>query len=200
MNTAEEKAAQRESLRAKRGSIAADVRKTYEAALEDRLFNLPAFKHAKCIAVYHPTGSEARFVSDIEKLFLFDQRPTIAFPILRSEANMAFVTFDANDDRSMLEDPLTLLTELEERIDAKRYVAPEDIDLMLVPGIAFDKHGNRLGQGKGFYDRYLPYVRDDSMTIGIAFDEQVVDEVAHEPTDCRVDYIVTPTRVISAEK
>ncbi|MEI3377196.1 MAG: hypothetical protein V8R08_05110 [Coriobacteriales bacterium] len=80
MNTAEEKAAQRESMRAKRGSIAADVRKTYEAALEDRLLNLPALEHAKCIAVYYPTGSEARFVSDIKKLFLFDQRPTIVFP------------------------------------------------------------------------------------------------------------------------
>ena len=196
MNTAEEKAAQRESMRAKRGSIAADVRKTYEAALEDRLLNLPALKHAKCIAVYYPTGSEARFVSDIKKLFLFDQRPTIVFPVVRSEANMAFVTFDANDDLSVLEEPLRIVTE----IDSKRIVAPESIDLMLVPGIAFDKHGNRMGQGKGFYDRMLPYLRDESMTIGIAFDEQVVDEVAHEATDCRVDYIVTPTRVISAEK
>lgn len=196
MNTAEEKAAQRESMRAKRGSIAADVRKTYEAALEDRLLNLPALKHAKCVAVYYPTGSEARFVSDIQKMFLFDQRPTIVFPIVRSEANMVFAAFDANDDLSVLEDPLRIVTD----IDSKRIVAPEDIDLMLVPGIAFDKHGNRMGQGRGFYDRFLPYLRDDSMTIGIAFDEQVVDEVAHESTDCRVDYIVTPTRVISAEK
>lgn len=183
-------------MRAKRGSIAADVRKTYEAALEDRLLNLPALKHAKCVAVYYPTGSEARFVSDIQKMFLFDQRPTIVFPIVRSEANMVFAAFDANDDLSVLEDPLRIVTD----IDSRRIVAPEDIDLMLVPGIAFDKHGNRMGQGRGFYDRFLPYLRDDSMTIGIAFDEQVVDEVAHESTDCRVDYIVTPTRVISAEK
>lgn len=183
-------------MRARRGSIAADVRKTYETALEDRLLNLPALKHAKCVAVYYPTGSEARFVSDIQKMFLFDQRPTIVFPIVRSEANMVFAAFDANDDLSVLEDPLRIVTD----IDSKRIVAPEDIDLMLVPGIAFDKHGNRMGQGRGFYDRFLPYLRDDSMTIGIAFDEQVVDEVAHESTDCRVDYIVTPTRVISAEK
>jgi len=79
-------------------------------------------------------------------------------------------------------------------------VEAKSIDLMLVPGIAFDKHGNRLGQGGGFYDRFLPYLSGDSMTIGIAFDEQIVDEVVHESTDCKVDYIVTPTRVITAEK
>ena len=103
MNTAEEKAAQRESMRAKRGSIAADVRKNYEAALEDRLLNLPALKHAKCIAVYYPTGSEARFVSNREKLFLFDQRPTIAFPLVRSETNMSFFSFDMNDEADAVE-------------------------------------------------------------------------------------------------
>lgn len=196
MNTAEEKAAQRESMRAKRGSIAADVRKNYEAALEDRLLNLPALKHAKCIAVYYPTGSEARFVSNREKLFLFDQRPTIAFPLVRSETNMSFFSFDMSDDWSILETPREIVTNL----DPARHVPPENIDLMLVPGIAFDRHGNRLGQGGGFYDRFLPYLSADSMTIGIAFDEQVVDEVPHEATDCRVDYIVTPTRVITAEK
>lgn len=100
-------------MRAKRGSIAADVRKTYEAALEDRLFNLPALRHAKCIAVYYPTGSEARFVSNREKLFLFDQRPVIAFPLVRSETNMSFFAFDMNDDWSVLETPREIVTELD---------------------------------------------------------------------------------------
>lgn len=196
MNTAEEKAAQRSDMRAKRGSIAADDRKTLEAALEDRLLNLPALKHAKCIAVYYPVGSEARYVSNIDKLFLFDQVPVIAFPVMRSDTSMVFVSFDANDDRRMLENPMEITAD----IDPQRIVAPESIDLMLVPGIAFDRHGNRMGQGGGCYDRYIPQLRDDSMTIGIAFDEQVVDEVTRESTDCKVDYIVTPTRVISAEK
>lgn len=196
MNTAEAKAAQRAEIRAKRDSIAADVRKTYEAALEDRLLSLPALKHAKCIAVYSPYGSEARFVSDMGRLFLFDQRPTIVFPIIRSESAMHFATFDAHDDMSILAEPMKVITDIE----ASRFISPDKIDLMLVPGIAFDKHGNRMGQGAGFYDRYLPHLRDESMTIGIAFDEQIVDEVVHESTDCRVDYIVTPTRLITAEK
>ena len=85
-------------------------------------------------------------------------------------------------------------------MDSSRYVEPKRIDIMLVPGLAFDKHGNRLGQGGGFYDRYLPYVRQDCLTLGIALDEQVIESVPHGTNDQRVDYIVTPTRVISAEK
>lgn len=192
----ETKAAQREEIRAKRDSITAENRRAYQKALEDRLFNLPALKHAKCIAVYNPIGSEARFISDITKLFYLDQRPTIVFPIIRSEQHMSFMRFDANDDLRILTDPMRVV----EEVDSERIVTPDQIELMLVPGIAFDKHGNRMGQGGGHYDRYLPALEDGCMTIGIAFDEQVVDEVVHEGTDQRVDYIVTPTRVITAEK
>lgn len=196
MNIAEAKAAMREEIRAKRRAIEADERKAHETALEDRLLNLPALKHAKCIATYHPFADEARFATPLDRVFLLDQHPIIAFPIIRSNENMSFVSFDANDDRTILESPLQVVDD----IDPERIVKPEAIDLMLIPGIAFDRHGNRLGQGGGYYDRYLMHVRDDCLTIGIAFDEQVVDEVPHEYTDVQVGYIVTPTRVISAEK
>lgn len=66
------------------------------------------------------------------------------------------------------------------------------LDLILVPGLAFDLHGRRLGRGKGFYDRLLGTVR--GRTCGVAFDEQIVDEIPVEPHDIRVDCILTPTR------
>src|SRR5476651_2557574 len=65
------------------------------------------------------------------------------------------------------------------------------LDLALVPGVAFDLNGNRLGRGKGFYDRLLADVR--GVKCGIAFDEQVVEEVPAEQTDVPVDFILTPT-------
>ncbi|HSU54065.1 MAG TPA: 5-formyltetrahydrofolate cyclo-ligase, partial [Candidatus Dormibacteraeota bacterium] len=68
------------------------------------------------------------------------------------------------------------------------------LDLVLVPGIAFDLQGRRLGRGKGFYDRLLAEVR--GTTCGVAFDEQIVPEVPVEPHDKRVDCILTPTRWI----
>ena len=70
------------------------------------------------------------------------------------------------------------------------------LDLVLVPGIAFDLAGRRLGRGKGFYDRLLAEVRGHK--CGVAFDEQVVAEVPEEPHDVRVDSILTPSRWLSA--
>ncbi|HWN94465.1 MAG TPA: 5-formyltetrahydrofolate cyclo-ligase [Methylomirabilota bacterium] len=66
------------------------------------------------------------------------------------------------------------------------------LDLILVPGVAFDLAGRRLGRGKGFYDRLLAEVRGHK--CGVAFDMQIVAQLPEEPHDVRVDSILTPTR------
>ena len=68
------------------------------------------------------------------------------------------------------------------------------LDLILVPGVAFDLHGRRLGRGKGFYDQLLADVR--GQTCGVAFDEQIVAEIPMEPHDIPLNCILTPTRWI----
>jgi 5-formyltetrahydrofolate cyclo-ligase len=68
------------------------------------------------------------------------------------------------------------------------------LDLVLVPGVAFDARGGRLGRGKGFYDRLLSAV--NGTKCGVAFDEQIVDAVPVGPLDVLVNCILTPTRWI----
>ena len=74
----------------------------------------------------------------------------------------------------------------------------DDLELVLVPGVAFDLVGNRLGRGKGFYDRLLQDFKGTKAAI--AFDEQVVAEVPSEKNDVRMDYLVTPTRCVSIKR
>ena len=73
-------------------------------------------------------------------------------------------------------------------------VPPNRLDLVLVPGVAFDLQGRRLGRGKGFYDQLLASVR--GTTCGVAFDEQIVDTIPIEPHDVHLNCILTPTRWI----
>jgi 5-formyltetrahydrofolate cyclo-ligase len=68
------------------------------------------------------------------------------------------------------------------------------LDLVLVPGVAFNLQGRRLGRGKGFYDQLLALVR--GTTCGVAFDEQIVAEIPVEPHDIHLNCILTPTRWI----
>ena len=66
------------------------------------------------------------------------------------------------------------------------------LDLVLVPGVAFDARGGRLGRGRGFYDRLLAAVRGTK--CGVAFDEQLVEAIPVGPLDVRLNCIITPTR------
>ncbi|NLF30300.1 MAG: 5-formyltetrahydrofolate cyclo-ligase [Planctomycetes bacterium] len=71
----------------------------------------------------------------------------------------------------------------------------EMIDLVVVPGLAFDRRGRRLGRGGGFYDRFLSHPECVATTFGLAFHEQVVDELACEDHDHPVDHLATDEKV-----
>ena len=71
------------------------------------------------------------------------------------------------------------------------------VDLILVPGLAFDLRGHRLGRGKGYYDQLMRGL--DGTTCGVAFDQQIVAEIPVEPHDVRVNCVLTPTRWIQLE-
>lgn len=72
----------------------------------------------------------------------------------------------------------------------------EQIDLVLVPGVAFDEKGFRLGYGQGFYDRFLSRLPDQVKVIGLAYEFQVVDTVFPEPHDQALPAVITEQRVI----
>ncbi len=75
-------------------------------------------------------------------------------------------------------------------------VPPEEIDVVVVPGLAFDRVGHRVGYGGGFYDRFLRHLRPDAVTIGVAFSKQIVDAVPHGRKDRPVDVVVTEHEII----
>jgi 5-formyltetrahydrofolate cyclo-ligase len=73
----------------------------------------------------------------------------------------------------------------------------ERLGLILVPGVAFDWSGRRLGRGRGFYDRFLAEIR--GVKCGVAFDEQMVDAVPVGKLDIRMDFILTPTQCVKCD-
>jgi 5-formyltetrahydrofolate cyclo-ligase len=72
------------------------------------------------------------------------------------------------------------------------FASPDDFDLVIVPGLAFDRNCRRIGFGGGFYDALLPTLRPGALAVGIAFDEQLIDRVPCEAHDVPVDVVVTP--------
>lgn len=70
-------------------------------------------------------------------------------------------------------------------------VSADEIELVVVPAVAYDRRGNRLGRGKGFYDRLLGSTR--ATKIGVAYEFQIVDEIPTEPHDVPMDIIISPS-------
>ena len=82
------------------------------------------------------------------------------------------------------------------RQEGSRRVLLTQIDVVLVPGLAFDHFGNRLGRGKGYYDRFLSRLSSDTLTIGLAFEGMIHDQIPHDENDCPVKMIVTESRIV----
>lgn len=72
---------------------------------------------------------------------------------------------------------------------------PGELEIILVPGVAFDRQGGRLGYGGGFYDRLLP-LANHSIRVGVTYERLVLDAIPMEPWDFRVEWLVTPSGLI----
>jgi 5-formyltetrahydrofolate cyclo-ligase len=78
---------------------------------------------------------------------------------------------------------------------ASKRLQPEDLDLIMVPGVAFDRRGGRTGHGKGYYDKLLEHARPDTPLIALAFECQMFDEIPMDSHDIFMDKVVTESAV-----
>ena len=149
-------------------------------AIFNALINDPVFQEAQVIALYNSTKDEV----DTHKLieYLKEQGKTVCLPRVMS---YDLIFFGINEKTRYQ----TSKFGITEPTNGLVY-APEKIDLVIVPGIAFDKEGNRIGYGGGYYDRYLEWSKLPS--IAICFQEQILDEpIPTEEYDMKVDIIQT---------
>ena len=78
----------------------------------------------------------------------------------------------------------------------ERSIRPDALDLILIPGLAFDHLGGRLGYGRGYYDRFLSQTPGSALRYGLAFESQLWREIPMDEHDVRMDYVVTENRMI----
>ena len=84
---------------------------------------------------------------------------------------------------------------IEPVMEEAEILAPEDIDLIIVPCVAFDAHGNRCGHGAGYYDRFMECMEPEALVM-VAFEAQKIEELAMEKTDIPIRTIVTEAGVL----
>ena len=166
-----------------------DTRLREERRINSKLFDTQEWLSARCIAL---TMSHS-FEIDTAPLILHARHlgQRVVVPRTLKDHQMEFVTIDEGTD--FTETSFGVL----EPNDGK-VVQPDQIDLMIVPGIAFTRDGDRLGFGGGYYDRYLQMYKE-AVTVGYAFEEQLFDAIPSEAHDRRLDFVVTQKECYEAE-
>lgn len=147
-----------------------------------RLFlNSSFYLQAKKIAFYHYVNKEVNVNFILEKAF---KEKEVYFPRCHLEERK--LSFHKVEDLSELIPGTFGIPEPEIK---KHQITPQELDLILVPGLVFDLNKFRLGYGKGFYDSFLKETK--AVKIGVAFYVQVIDNLPREPHDVKMDYLLT---------
>ncbi|MGA2061578.1 MAG: 5-formyltetrahydrofolate cyclo-ligase [Thermoguttaceae bacterium] len=160
----------------------------------DTILALPQFVRAQTVMTYLDIGSEVRTRPYVPELWRLGKSIVVPYCVAR-ELRLFHLK---NMDELSLGTWQILEPKPEWRKRAERHVNAAELDLILVPGVAFDRYGGRLGLGKGYYDRFLLHIRPDALKIAPAFECQLVDNIPVLPHDVRVDLVVTENAVYKA--
>ncbi|MBT8484653.1 MAG: 5-formyltetrahydrofolate cyclo-ligase [Phycisphaerales bacterium] len=186
--SADSKRGVRAEMRAALAAMSDDERRDASSAATAKLIALDEFRAASTVMLYMPLAGEVDTTHVAIRVFQLGK--TVCVPKVDwARRDMYAIEVNSLDDHYMETDDHGI------RIPrAGRPIVPRSIDLVVVPGLAFDTYGRRLGRGGGFYDRFLSRLRRSATTVGLAFDRQVVDEVPVQEHDVSVDAIVTERR------
>ncbi|HIE43317.1 MAG TPA: 5-formyltetrahydrofolate cyclo-ligase [Candidatus Omnitrophica bacterium] len=162
--------------------------------IESILLSLPEYKNSSFPFVYVSMDREVHTHGIIKRMFIDEKK--VAVPLVLESQNI-MLACKINNFIDLEPGPWGILQPRKEKI---QNVHLESIDLVIVPGVAFDKNGNRLGRGRGFYDRFLNLTSPRVPKIALAFSFQIVEKVPTTEGDIPVDMIVIENEVINCKK
>ena len=154
--------------------------------------SLPEYAEAETVMFYIDVRSEVRTRHDLE--LALQSGKTIVIPWCNAEGELELFRLDSMDELEVgmykILEPRTELRSLPEK-----QVNVELLDLIMVPGVGFDRRGGRMGHGKGYYDKLLQHARKNTPLVALAFECQVFDEIPVADHDIYMDKLITEDHV-----
>lgn len=175
-----------------RDSLLPKERHTFSLAITHRLMALSRWDRARVIFLYVSLGSEVETGSLIQAAM--QEGKVVAVPYTDYERKTIIPSILSDLRQDLIPRRFGLLEPAEKKL---RPLSASEIDITVAPGCVFDPRGGRIGYGMGFYDRFLPSLRGDSLKLALAFEVQIVPMVPIEKHDYPLDMIITEKRVIS---
>lgn len=186
----------RKNILAAREQLSPDVRTAYNAAITERLLQMPEYKRAGTVLGYMNFGSE--YASELWIAKVLHEGKRLALPRVNPDTNRLDLYW-VDDPESQLQAGLWGIREpLVER--CKRLNSINEVEFALLPGIAFSRNGARLGYGGGFYDKLLEYAPPCLERVVAAYGLQIVTRIPQEKTDVSIGWIVTEAESINCKE
>ena len=172
-------------------SLSSDVLEANTRIIENRLFEFANFLESKIVMLYVNADNEVGTTNIIKRAYEFSKIVVLpAFDTTKSTMKLMKVD---NPNKDLKMGPRGIL----EPDPAKCKPVPLDcIDIAIVPGVAMDEKGGRIGSGDGYYDRVIPDLPMTTRKVGLVFEGQLTPQVPMESHDKHVDIIITEKRVI----
>lgn len=174
-------------MRSRRDGMTPDERAAASAQIALRAVELADRHGSTVIALYASKGSEVD--TQAIDVALRARGATIAYPrVIDGQLELLFRAVPRDE---LLPGHYGLL---EPALDVRGAIAMADVDLVFVPGLAFDREGWRIGWGRGYYDATLK-AATKAVSVGLAFECQIVDTIPHEPHDAKLSHVLTETQL-----
>jgi 5-formyltetrahydrofolate cyclo-ligase len=160
-------------------------------AIENSLFEFANFLESKIALLYVETDSEVQTWDILKRTFGYGK--IVVLPAYNTE-NFEMILMKVDDlDKDLKEGPRGIL----EPDTSRCKIVPIDrVDIAIIPAVALDEKGGRIGSGEGYYDRLIPKLSITTRKVALSFENQIIPQVPLESHDKHVDIIITEKRVI----
>lgn len=175
-----EKSELRKHIRQLKRQYTAEQLREQSVPIMERLLRVPQFSAAKTVLMYYSLDDEVYTHDAIDTLL--NSGKTVLLPAVIGDGLMELHSYTGHD--SLRQGALGIMEPV-----GDTFTDFKDIEAVAVPGMAFDKEGNRLGRGKGYYDRLLPKLTSATL-IGVAFQFQKFNSIPAEPHDIKMDMVL----------
>lgn len=177
-----------------RAKLSPELHEAYSERIMELVASTTYYKNAKTIMCFVSFGSEMDTSMIINKALADGKRLVVPIAV--------------HETKELIPSLITSMDELEPgyfniltpKAEFVRPIEPDEIDVILVPGVAFDHHGYRVGYGGGFYDRFLTRTRKDAKRIAIGFSLQILDQVPRESFDLPVEMIISEKGLLPCDE
>jgi 5-formyltetrahydrofolate cyclo-ligase len=160
-------------------------------SIESRLFDFANFLESNIVLLYINSTSEVDSSNILKRCF--DYNKIVVLPAFDTTKHLMKLMKIDNIDNDLTLGPRGILEPDSTRCNE---VPIECVDIAIIPGVAFDEKGGRIGSGDGYYDRLIPKLSITTRKVALSFENQIIPQVQMESHDKHVDIIITEKRII----